>query len=259
MKNLKERLKAGETVHGCWLSIGSAVSAEIVASAGFDWVLIDLEHGTCTEADLIPQLQAIGRNSAVPLVRIESFETARVKRVLDAGVKGVMFPQIQNANEAREAISNMYYPPKGRRGLAQLIRATDYGSNFDEYFKFAKDSLLGIIQIETKESLNHLDEIASIEGVDVLFLGPADLSISLGIFGQWDHPDYIAAVDAVQKAAEKAGIATGLLILDMDQYDFYYQRGFRCFACAADVAFVTQGAQAIVKQLNERKKHSSEY
>ena len=106
MSNLKERLKNGEAIHGCWLNMGSTVSAEIVGSVGFDWVLIDLEHGIGTDTLLVSQLQALGNNTAVPIVRVESFEPARVKRVLDAGVKGVMFPQIQNAVEAKKAIEN---------------------------------------------------------------------------------------------------------------------------------------------------------
>ena len=188
MSNLKERLKAGVAIHGCWLNMGSAISSEIVSSAGFDWVLFDLEHGAGVEGTLIPQLQALGNSDTVPLVRVESFEPARVKRVLDAGVKGIMFPQIQDDNEARKAISSMYYPPIGSRGLAKMVRATQFGKNSESYFEFTKKSMLGIIQIETIESLSHLDEIASIEGVDVLFLGPADLSLALGIFGAMGSP-----------------------------------------------------------------------
>ena len=251
MSNLKERLKAGEAVHGCWLNMGSGVSAEIVGSVGFDWVLIDLEHGVGTESILIPQLQALGNDSAVPIVRVESFEPARVKRVLDAGVKGVMFPQIQDASEAKKAIENMYYPPVGKRGIAKMVRATQFGKNFENYYEFAKNSLLGIIQIENKECLDHLDEIANIEGVDVLFLGPADLSLALGVFGQWDHPVYVAAVKAIGEAAQKAGKAAGTLFFDLNQYNFYYQNGFRFIASGSDMNLLSTGAHVMVKELND--------
>ena len=253
MSNLKQRLKAGEAIHGCWLNLGSTISAEIIGNAGFDWVLIDLEHGAGAEATLLPQLQALGPNAAVPLTRVESFDRARVKRVLDAGVKGVMFPQIRNAGEAREAISNMYYPPVGQRGLAKMVRATQYSKDFDGYVEFAKDGLLGIIQIETKESLNHLDEIAALEGVDVLFVGPSDLSLALGIFGQWEHPKFVEAVEATGKAALKAGKAAGVLFFDLDQYDFYYQNGFRFLASGSDMTFLSNGAHDIARSLAERR------
>lgn len=253
MSNIKERLKNGEAVHGCWLNMGSTISAEIVGSVGFDWVLFDLEHGIGTDAYLVPQLQALGNDSAVPIVRVESFETARVKRVLDAGVKGVMFPQIQNAAEAKKAIENMYYPPVGKRGFAKMVRATQFGKNFENYYEFAKNNLLGIIQIETIESLNHLDAIANLEGVDVLFLGPADLSLALGVFGQWDHPLFVDAVQKIGAAATKAGKAAGILFFDLDQYDFYFKHGFRFMASGSDMTFLSKGATDMAIALNDKR------
>ncbi len=254
MINLKEQLQKGNAVHGCWLNMGSNVSAEIVSAAGFDWVLVDLEHGIGTEADVFSQLQAIGNEGAVPLVRVESFEAARVKRALDMGFKGIMFPQIQNAEEAQKAIANMYYPPIGNRGFAKMTRATQFGKGFDDYYEFAKSGLLGIIQIETVESLNHLDEIAAIDGVDVLFLGPADLSLALGVFGQWDHPLYVDAVKAVGNAAKKAGKGAGVLFFDLNQYQFYHENGFRFIASGADMTFVSNGATKMANDLNELRK-----
>ena len=254
MISLKERLKNGEAIHGCWLNMGSTVSTEVVGSVGFDWVLFDLEHGIGTESVLVPQLQALGNDNAVPIVRVESFEPARIKRVLDAGVKGVMFPQIQNATEARSAIENMYYPPTGKRGFAKMVRATQFGKNFESYYEFAKNSLLGIIQIETIESLNHLDDIANIEGVDILFLGPADLSLALGVFGQWDHPLFVEAVQKIGASASKAGKAAGTIFFDINQYDFFYRHGFRFLASGSDMTFLSQGARDMAYALNEQRK-----
>lgn len=257
MNQLKKQLQNGEIVHGCWLNMGSNVSAEIVSHAGFDWVLVDLEHGIGTEANIFSQLQGIGDNGAVPLVRVESNEGARVKRVLDVGFKGIMFPQIQNADEARKGIDNMYYPPVGKRGFAKMTRATQFGKGFDEYYEFAKSGLLGIIQIETLESLNHLDEIAAIEGVDVLFLGPADMSLALGVFGQWDHPLFVNAVKAIGDAAQKAGKAAGVLFFDLNEYQFYFNHGYRFLASGSDMTFLNSGATRMAQDLNElRKKHN---
>jgi 4-hydroxy-2-oxoheptanedioate aldolase len=250
---IKERLKNNEAVHGCWINMGSPVSSEIVGSAGFDWVLIDLEHGVGSEPSLINQLQALEGTGTTPIIRAESMEIARVKRVLDMGASGIMFPQIQNAEEAALTISNMYYPPKGRRGLAKMIRATKYGTDFENYFDNAEINLLGVIQIETLESLNHLDEIAAIDGVDVLFLGPSDLSLALGILGRWDHPDFIQAVEAIGRAARKAGKAAGVLFFDVNQYEFYYQQGFRFLASGSDMIFVSEGAIKLAKELEAQR------
>ena len=252
-KNLKQRIYNGETVHGCWLNMGSSISAEIVGNAGFDWVLIDLEHGVGSEPNLIYQLQALEGTGTTPIIRSESYDIARVKRILDMGAAGIMFPQIQDSNEAAQAISHMYYPPKGKRGLAKMIRATKYSVEFDNYLKSVEENLVGVIQIETLESLNHLDKIAAIDGVDVLFLGPADLSLALGIFGQWDHPKFIEAVDAISIAAKKADKAAGVLFFDVNQYDFYSDHGFRFLASGSDMVFISQGAQKLAKTLNEKR------
>lgn len=256
MNNLKERLEKGEALHGSWLHLGSSISAEIVGNAGFDWVLIDLEHGAGGEVTLLPQLQAIGRAAATPLVRVESTATARVKRVLDQGVQGVMFPQIATAQEAEAAIANMYYPPLGKRGLAKMTRATEFGTNFENYYQFAQEGLLGIIQIETKECLQELDEIAAIKGVDVLFIGPADLSMALGVFQQWGHPIFVEAVEIIAAAARKAGKAAGVYLFDLDQYDFYYKLGFRFFGSGSDMAYISCGASTLAQQLNEQRAKS---
>lgn len=252
-KKLKQRLQSGEAVHGCWLNMGSAISSEIVGSAGFDWLLIDLEHGVGTESNLVYQLQSLEKSSTTTIIRIESFDAPRVKKVLDLGANGIMFPQIQHTDEAKLAISNMYYPPVGRRGLAKMIRATQYGANFDEYYNATLDNLLGVIQIETLESLKHLDEIAALDGVDVLFLGPADLSLALGILGQWDHPDFIQAVEAIGRAAKNAGKSAGVLFFDVNQYEFYYNHGFRFLASGSDMVFVNQGAKGLAKELNAQR------
>ena len=252
MKDLKEKLSAGEAVHGCWLNSGSEINAEIVGNAGFDWVVIDLEHGIGTENNLINQLQALSGSETVRIVRVEALVRQRVSRVLELGAEGVLFPQIQNSQEAEQAISYMRYPPDGVRGMANMIRATDFGQSFEEYYTGYKDNLLGIIQIETLESLNYLDEIANIDGVDVLFVGPADMSLALGVFRQFDHPRYIETLEKVRDAASKAGKATGTLLRNPDEYEKYYKLGYRMLGCGADSVFVLQGALDMARELNDR-------
>jgi 4-hydroxy-2-oxoheptanedioate aldolase len=256
MKKIKEKLSAGEAVHGCWLNSGSAINAEIVGKAGFDWVVIDLEHGIGTENNLVNQLQALNGSETVRIVRVEALVRQRVSRVLELGADGLLFPQIQNFQEAQQAISYMRYPPDGVRGMANMIRATDFGQSFEEYYAGYKDNVLGVIQIETLESLNHLDEIANIDGVDVLFVGPADMSLALGVFRQFDHPRYVETLEKVRDAASKAGKATGTLLRHAGEYEKYYKLGYRMIGCGADSVFVLQGAKNMAGELNDRNAKS---
>jgi 2-keto-3-deoxy-L-rhamnonate aldolase RhmA len=250
MKNLKKRLKQGETLNGCWLNLGSSVTAEIIGLAGFDWVLIDLEHGAGVEKDVFHQLQALEHTPAASIIRVESAQRQRIHRVLDMGAEGIMCPRINSAAEAGEVASGLCYPPEGSRGVAKMIRATGFGQNFSDYYRDARENILGIVQIETTEVLNHLDEIASIDGVDVLFIGPADLSMALGIFGQFDHPVFKDAVKSIVNAAKKANKASGILLFNSDDYKIYYDLGIRMLASGADATFVTEGARNMANKLS---------
>lgn len=254
MKNLKQRLKQGETLNGCWLNLGSALTAEIVGQAGFDWVLIDLEHGAGVEKDVLAQLQALESTPTAALVRVESAESPRISRILDMGAEGIMCPKVDDAREAQKVVSGLHYPPFGNRGVAKMVRATQFAQNFDTYYATSKETILGIVQIETLESLNHLDAIAAVEGVDVLFIGPADLSMAMGIFGQFDHPTFVTAVHNIVQAAEKAGKATGILLFNPDDYDKYRNLGIRFIACGADATFVANGARTMAAKLNSLRK-----
>ena len=251
MKNLKKRIQQGETVNGCWLNLGSSLTAEIVGLAGFDWVLIDLEHGAGSDKDILFQLQALESTPTATIVRVESADHARISRALDMGADGVMCPKIKTVEDAKAVIKGMYYPPFGNRGVAKMVRATGFGINFDQYYAESKENILGVIQIETVESLNHLDEIAALDGVDVLFIGPADLSMELGIFGQFNNPIFLEAVTNIVAAADKAGKATGILFFNPDDYKKYHDMGIRFIACGADATFVADGARAMAKKLRD--------
>jgi 4-hydroxy-2-oxoheptanedioate aldolase len=253
MKNLKQRLRSGETLHGCWLNLGSALTAEIVGGAGFDWVLIDLEHGAGTERDVLAQLQALERSPTAALVRVESPEAPRIGRVLDLGAEGVMVPKVSSAAEAVKVVQALHYPPHGNRGVAKMVRATNFGQDFDAYYQQARESILGVVQIETVDALDHLDEIAGTEGVDVLFIGPADLTMAMGIFGQFSHPRFNEALHAITAAAQRAGKATGILFFNPDDYLRYHDLGIRLLACGADATFVADGARNLAAKLNNFK------
>lgn len=255
--NIKQRLVKGETLTGCWLNLGSSIVSGIVGDAGFDWVLIDLEHGIGVEKDLLLQLQSLQNTLAAPIVRIESPELQRIMRVLDFGAEGIMCPRIKDAAEARKVVDGIRYPPEGSRGVAKIVPATKFGENASDYFRDVKKNILGIVQIETPGVLNYLEEIANIDGIDVLFIGPADLSMSLGIFGQFDHPLFIDALEKTIAAAKKSGKATGILLPDLNDFEKYQQMGIQMIACGADVGFIKNGAQSMAKELNARKKNDT--
>jgi len=260
MKNFKSRLKKGETLFGSWLNLGSSLTAEIVGLSGFDWVLLDLEHGSGTENELLHQLSALEHTQAAPIVRVESYKRQRIQRVLDMGAEGVMCPRINNLSEAKKAVQGMYYPPHGKRGVAKMVRATGFGKNFSDYLTNSKENILGVVQIETAEILDHLDKIAELDGIDVLFIGPSDLSMELGIFGQSDHKLFQDALRETVNAANKAGKATGILINDPDDFKIYYDLGFRMIACGADATFVAKGAQITVNRLrNQLKNYTNKF
>jgi len=253
MKNLKERIKAGEAVHGCWISLGSPVAAEIVGKAGFDWVLIDLEHGSGNEAMMLTQLQVLAAMPVTPLVRTDEASRSKIQRILDYGATGIMFPQFRNEKEAGEAVSLMYYPPKGTRGIAR-VRANAYGANVEGYAASLAQNLLGIVQIETLGAVDRLEAIASLELVDVLFVGPSDLSLAMGIFRQFMHPDFQRVLKAVAQAAKRYGKAAGILLQDINEYKMYYDLGYRFIASGADTGFVMKGAMEMVEKMKQNIK-----
>lgn len=253
MNDLKKRLNKGETVHGCWVNLGSALTAEIIGQSGFDWALIDLEHGAGVEKDVVSQLQALNSTGTAAIVRVESGAPSRISRVMDMGALGVMCPKVNNAIDAKNIVNGLHYPPFGNRGVAKMVRATEFGKSYQQYYDEARSHILCITQIETREALLHLDAIAAVDGVDVLFIGPSDLSMELGIFGQFDHPVFLKAVHDINQAARRAGKATGILIFDANEYKKYHDMGIRFIACGSDAFFVVTGASAMAKKLNELK------
>jgi len=249
MKNLRKRVQSGETLIGSFLNLGSSLTTEIVGQAGLDWVLIDLEHGAGTEHDVLHQLQALEHTSAAAVIRVESLERQRFHRVLDLGAHGIMVPRVNSADDARAAVAALRYQPVGVRGVAKMNRACGFGTDFAKYFASANSSLLGVIQIETLESLKNLDSIAEIEGVDVLFVGPADLSQSLGIFGQFENAAFLDAVGRTADAARRHGKAAGILLSKPDDLRKYWNLGYRFLACSSDGGLLNDAARRLAASL----------
>ena len=246
----REHLERGEAVLGCFLSLGSPATAELMASAGYDWGLIDLEHGSGDERDVFVQMQALGAGGAIGIVRVESTARQRTHRVLDFGVHGIMFPRIDSVTDAQAAVAAMRYPPAGIRGVAFSNRAGGYGSNFRPYMA-KSTSLITIVQIESPTAVENVEAIAAVEGVDVLFIGPSDLSHSMGMLGNFEHPDFVAAIKRTAAAARSHGKVSGILLPSPKDFKRYYDLGYRFIASGSDAVLLNNAARALVEGIRK--------
>ena len=243
----RSRLKT-EMLAGTFLNLGSASAVEIAAETGFDWLLIDLEHGSGTTADLRAQLLATRGTKAAPIVRVSSADADAVKFIMDSGAAGVMFPFVANADEAARCVQMMKYPPTGTRGVAQIIRATHYGRNWQGYQSEANEQSLVIVQIETPDAADKADEIAAVPGVDVLFVGPMDLSVNLGHPGDFTPTPFIQHLRNVVRACERYGKSAGILSRP-ELVESHKQLGFRLVALGSDSGAVVTGLTNSLKAL----------
>lgn len=241
MKWIRKRVLDRELLSGTFLNLGSGLAAEIAGRAGFDYVLIDLEHGSGDYDGLLAQLLGIEGTRAAPIVRVAWNDPPRFKRVLDLGAVGVMVPWVNNADEARQAVANMLYPPAGIRGVAGWNRAGHFGQRFPDYFAEANDHLLAVVQIETASAMRHLEDIAAVDRVDVLFVGPTDLSVALGVPRQFDHPRMLEAYRAVVDAARATGRAAGILVQTEEQLCSCVDLGFTFVSVSSDGGAVASG------------------
>lgn len=246
---LRARVLAQEWVVGTFLNLGSSLTAELAGLTGFDWVLLDHEHGPGGEDTMLHQLQAVAATPAAPIVRIAANEAPRFKRALDMGAQGIMVPYVSTVAEAQATVSAMRYPPRGQRGVAKIHRAAGFGADFEEYYQHAHEWLLNITQIETAEAVGNCDGIAAVDGVDVLFVGPTDLTYNLGIRDQFDHPDFLRAIERVVAAARKHGKAAGILVHNPALVAKCREWGFTFVALGSDGGFVRTGLQQALATL----------
>lgn len=233
-------LRAGKPQVGSWVSIGHPRVAEIAALLGFDFVVVDTEHtpqGLETVENLV---RAVEHGGAVPIVRVPWNDPVRIKRVLDLGVAGVMVPMVETAEEARTAVEAMRYPPDGIRGVAGS-RASDYGLDFESYAATADEALVTIVQIETERGSEHAAEIAAVDGVDALFVGPTDLSASLGVLGEWQADTVLETIDRVLEAST---VPVGTLAITTEDTERWVARGFDFVISGVDARYLIDGGQA---------------
>ena len=247
MTDLKSRIRAGETLIGSFADLASPLAAELLGSGGFDWVVLDLEHGESTESDLLAMLYAVETTSMTALVRVPSAERLRVGRALDLGAAGIMLPQLQSIDGVREAVSYLRYPPVGQRGVALRTRGAGMGVlGHGDVARVVNDRIVGIVQIESPGTVRDVDAIAALDEVDVVFVGPADLSHNLGVPGQFDHPTYLGAIEAVVKACTTHGKAAGILIYDATALGRHMELGFRFIGLGSEGSYISAGAKAML-------------
>lgn len=249
----KSKVLARQWVGGTFVNLGSSLTAEVAGNSGFDWVLIDHEHGPGGEDTMLHQLQAVGATPAVPIVRIAINEIARFKRVLDMGAHGVMVPFVNTVEEAKAAANAVLYPPRGARGIAKFQRGAQFGVTFPDYFKNAQDWIVLMAQIETPEAAARAKEIASVDGVDVLFVGPTDLSYNMGIPDQLDNPNFRSTLGRIAEGARAAGKAAGILVHTPALIPVVRDLGYTVVALGSDGGAVATGLRANAAALKAAK------
>ena len=248
---LKKRLRNGENVLGFWSFLGSPHVSEILGLVGFDYLLIDQEHGLGDPTSLSLQLQAMSATQTTAVVRVPWNDHVYLKRVLDAGVEGVMIPSVDNAEQARAAVAACRYPPLGRRGTAaSSVRASSYGMAPD-YVATAADNLVIMIQIETVEGVRNIDEILAVEGIDVMFIGPYDLSGSAGHLGELKHPEVAGLIEHAERQIKASGIAMGTVPHTGCTWKDMFERGYQLCNSGSDIGRIRDGALADMKSFRE--------
>jgi len=245
MPSLKNKLRtSGATLTGVVCTIPSATVTQAIAATGVDMVIVDLEHGAVDYGSAHAMIAATAGTECAPLVRVMENDAAQVKRALDLGAEGIVFPLIRDADDTRRAVQSLRYPPRGSRGFGPFIAQSRWQSTMPSYQHDIEDHLVCCLLIETTEAVDNIDEICAIEGVDFMVLAAFDLSTALGISGQFDHPDFRVAAGRIESAAKAAGIPLAGIALTQDQANALLAAGYRIVA-GFDVLWLRQSAAAL--------------
>lgn len=232
--NVKQMIKEGKKTVGAWLQIGSPFTAEIMGRAGFDWLIIDMEHGPGDIMTLISQLQGMKGYGAVPFVRAPWNDFVTIKRILDAGVYGILVPYVNSKEEAEMAVKACKYPPNGIRGVAGSPRAEGYGYNFMNYMPYADDEIMVMTAVETMEAVNNIDEILKVKDLDGIFIGPMDLATSMGHFCDPSHPEVKEAIAKIEEKVFASDKFLGTVAGSFEQAKALYNKGYQFVMVMAD-------------------------
>lgn len=246
----KRSLGRNDLQIGLWSTLCSNISAEIIAHAGFDWILLDTEHSPNELPDLLRQLQAMTGGTATPVVRAAWNDPVLIKRILDIGAQSLLLPYVQTAQEAQQAVQSVRYPPKGIRGVSASSRASRYG-RVKNYLTRADEEICLIVQIETRTGLDNLEAIAATDGLDGVFIGPADLSASLGHLGHPQHSETQAALHDAAQRLTRTGKAAGILTTVETDARRYIEWGYRFVAVGTDTTLLANSADALARSFKK--------
>jgi 2-keto-3-deoxy-L-rhamnonate aldolase RhmA len=246
----KQALSRCDRQVGLWSGLASPIVAEIIAGAGFDWIVIDGEHGPNDIDSLLPQLQAMRGGTAEPVFRVPWNDAVIVKRALDVGARSLLIPFIQNAVEARRAVEASRYPPLGIRGVSVAPRANDYG-RIKGYHRNAHLDICVLVQLESKAALAEIEAIAAVDGVDGLFIGPSDLAADFGHLGDPKHREVQAAIKNAVERIRAAGKSAGTLAGNVDDVEALFEMGFNFTATGSDVGLLARGAENVAARFHK--------
>lgn len=249
--DFKHAILEGRQQIGLWVTLPSGFTAEALATCGYDWLLLDTEHSIGDPNTVFEQLQAVAPHQVSAVVRPVSNDVTLIKRLLDAGAQTLLIPYVQNAREARAAVDAMRYAPRGVRGFAGITRATRYGLVKD-YATRAEEELCLLVQVETKSALDEIEAIAAVDGVDGIFIGPADLAASMGLPGNTGHPDVVGAIEDAIARIRKAGKPAGILSLDPAFVERCIRLGTTFTAVDVDANILLKGATETALKFKSR-------
>lgn len=250
--SLKQSLRSFEHPVGNWISIGHPAVSEVTAKLGFDFILVDTEHTTMSLKTVEHLDRAVGCVDSVTetVVRLPDADPTGVKRVLDIGVAGVMIPMVETASDARAIVDAVQYPPDGNRGIAGS-RAAGYGMDFPRYVKEANDTVLTIVQIESRKGLENAEAIAGVDGIDALFVGPADLSGALDVLGQWEADEFNGAIQDIIEAGSAMETPVGTLVVDPELIEPRIKQGFDFMIIGKDISQIVESSHTAKQQYDE--------
>lgn len=248
VNRFKQALQNKQPQLGLWVTLCNAYSAEIVAQAGFDWLLFDTEHSPSDIGTVLGQLQAAAPFPVSPIVRPTWNDTLQLKRYLDIGVQTLLIPYVETAQEAAAAVAGLRYPPRGVRGVGGTTRASGFGQ-MPDYFQACEEQLCLLVQIESRKGIENLEAIASVDGVDGVFIGPADLAANLGHLGNPGHPDVQQVIETAIERILACGKAPGILSFNEEQARRYMALGCLFTAVGSDMGLLARGANALAKRM----------
>lgn len=244
--SVKRKLARGEIAAGAWISSGSPNSLDLLRNFAFDWFVFDMEHSPISIETVSHMVQVLNGSEATPLVRVSLIDQGLFKSALDSGAQGLVVPLVNTVEEAERAVRFCKYPPRGIRGVAGS-KASDYGLTLGKYIRNANDETMLIAQIETPQAVEEIKGIAAVDGVDVAFVGPSDLTMTLGLLDDRANPRVVEAMMKVVKACDDAGKVAGVMATTIEEATLAVQRGFRFISLASDMKYITMGAQSFLE------------